>query len=260
MIQAYYGDRSDQVTVIHWNFDLRRVYKGPVSLIHFATHSYEILQNLRNLSQYQDWRVTTHAERSRRWQCLNGIPRGHRRAVHQWLRSRPKGVTCLGREDPLPQDAYHDVYTWTGDALINENNFMRLRWLYDHTWINIVTETQYTESPGIISEKTLFALLARQIPIFIGYRGMVEDCRRLGFDVFDDVVDHGYDDLEDHERWRCALELNEQLLFGDQDFEHLWSRLDRQRDYLLDQWPRIMIRNHDHAALGILATERDLRT
>jgi hypothetical protein len=183
--------------------------------------------------------------------------------VHDWLKPLTNGITCLGKIDPLPQDAYHDTYTWTGDPMINENNLMRLSWLYDHTWINVVTETQYTETPGIISEKTVFALLGRQIPILIGYRGIVEDCRRLGFDMFDDVVDHGYDHLEDGYRWRRALELNEDLLRNHRDHSDLIPRLQRQREWCLDNWPAIMIQDHDRRCDEIsrsLTTDPDLHT
>jgi hypothetical protein len=250
-IERHYGDRSRQVVVIHWNYDLYRAYQGPLNLIYFPTHTYEILTNLGS-ERFREWRQKPLAQRTRTWQCLNGIPRPHRRCVHNWLRSWPNGITSLGKIDPLPQDSYHDTYTWTGDPMINENNLVRLAWLYDHTWINVVTETQYTESPGIISEKTLFALLSRQIPIMIGYRGIVEDCKSLGFDMFDDVVDHGYDDLDDGYRWRRALELNESLLRGEADFQDLVPRLERQRDWCLDTWPKIMIQEHDRRCAEIL--------
>lgn len=250
-IEQHFGDRSCQVIVIVWNYNLERVYQGLLNLIHFPTHSYEILMNFHK-PNYRDRLRIDHPSRTRRWQCLNGVPRSHRRVVHQWLKDRPSGITGLGQIDPLPQDAYHDVYTWNGNPLINEDNFLKLSWLYDDTWINIVTETQYTEAPGIISEKTILAFLARQIPILIGYSGIVQDCRRLGFDMFDDIVDHSYDFAPDHDRWRLALEKNQDLLFGGRDLSIFWPRLDQQRSWLLNQWPGIMIENHDRRCREIL--------
>ena len=250
-ITQYYGDRSRQVIVVHWNYDLGRVYSGPVNLIYFPTHTYEILCNLRS-ENFQDWRKRSLLDhRNYVWQCLNGIPRAHRRCTHQWLKSFGNGITCLGKIDPLPRDAYADTYVWQGDPLINENNLVRLSWIYDHTWINIVTETQYTESPGIISEKTIFALISGQIPIIIGYQGIVEDCRRLGFDMFDDIVDHSYDNMEDGYRWRRALELNQHLLESTSDLSHLLPRLQAQKDWCLDQWPEMMISNYRRRCVEI---------
>ena len=97
----------------------------------------------------------------------------------------------------------------------NETNWQRLQYVYTDATVNIVTETQYTESPGIISEKTLFAFLAQQIPIVIGYPGIVEDCASLGFDMFEDIVDTSYDHQTDVNRWRNALDFNRDLIMGD---------------------------------------------
>lgn len=251
-IQQHFGENSHRVIVVHWNYDLDRVYQGPLNLVHFPTHTYEILMNLRS-PEFDQWRDKSVTARARRWQCLNGVPRSHRRCVHGWLKPYTNGIVSLGKIDPLPQDAYHDTYTWTGDPLINEHNLLRLSWLYDDTWINIVTETQYTESPGIISEKTVYAFLSRQIPILIGYRGIVEDCRRLGFDMFDDVVDHSYDTIsDDGYRWRRALELNQDLLLGDDDLSYLLPRLEQQRSRCLTQWPPKMINHYRDRCLEIL--------
>jgi len=252
-IERHFGPRANQVIVVHWNYDLGRVYSGPLNLIYFPTHSYEILLNL-NSEKYPDWQKHYHGPRQRVWQCLNGVPRPHRRLVHEWLKPRPNGIVSLSNIDPLPQDAYHTHYTWRDihNGEDNEINFMNLTWLYSTTQINVVTETQYEQCPGIISEKTLLALLAGQIPIVIGYRGIVEDCRRLGFDMFDDIVDNSYDDLPDIERWQAALERNQHLLEQGIDYWSLKPRFDRQREFLLNQWPQIMI-DHYHQRCAEIA-------
>ena len=72
---------------------------------------------------------------------------------------------------------------------------------------NVVTESAYESidptvdavaqnSPGI-TEKTFKAFILGQIPIFIAPMGTVQCTRELGFDVFDDIVDHSYDNIED---------------------------------------------------------------
>jgi hypothetical protein len=47
-----------------------------------------------------------------------------------------------------------------------------------------------------------------QIPLFIAAPGYVNQLRVLGFDVFDDIVDHSYD-KEDYIFKRCDLVFNE---------------------------------------------------
>src|SRR5210317_355423 len=45
-IEKHFADRASQVVVVHWNIDLDKVYSGPMRLLHFPTHSYELLLNL----------------------------------------------------------------------------------------------------------------------------------------------------------------------------------------------------------------------
>jgi hypothetical protein len=240
-IEKHFGDRANQVVIIHWNYNLRSVYSGPCHLIHFPTHSYEIMMRLQSLT-YLDWQKQFQVERTRNWQCLNGAARPHRVCVHNILKTYANGVTSLGNIDPLPQDDYETTYQWQpGEHDLNESNFMRLNWLYSTTKINVVTETQYTETPGIITEKTLFALLAGQIPIVIGYPGIVEHCRQLGFDMFDDLVDNSYDCLDDGIRYQQALTLNRDLLENTPDLSQYQDRLLHQREFVLRHWPQLLI-------------------
>jgi hypothetical protein len=106
--------------------------------------------------------------------------------------------------------------------------------------VNIVTETLYDPVPGLFCEKTLFAMLAQQIPIIIGSRGLVSSIRAHGFDMFDDVVDNSYDNLPNETRLTQALELNRNLIQGQIDLSPYQSRLKAQREFLLDDYTNIM--------------------
>ena len=50
-----------------------------------------------------------------------------------------------------------------------------------------------------ITEKTMKFINCRQIPIFLSTKGYVGHLRSLGFDVFDDFVDHSYDTEENQD-------------------------------------------------------------
>ena len=250
-ITQHFGEHADRVVIIHWNVGLDRVYSGPCHLVYFPTHSFDIIQTLHR-SPYNSWQDLFNNERTRNWQCLNGAARPHRVCIHDHLKNLSNGITSLSGIDPLPRDAYHDVYVWKPmEYDLNESNFIRLNWLYSTTKINIVTETIYTPCPGIISEKTLFALLAGQIPIVIGYPGIVEDCKKIGFDMFEDIVDTSYDQLEDLTRWTQAIELNKKLLEDTPDLGHLKERLDQQRDYIFNKWPNKLTEDFTNRALEI---------
>jgi hypothetical protein len=60
--------------------------------------------------------------------------------------------------------------------------------------VNVVTETNEFDSDNImLSEKTFKAFAWHQIPIFNATKGHVEIVRSLGFDLFDDIINHNYD-------------------------------------------------------------------
>jgi hypothetical protein len=69
--------------------------------------------------------------------------------------------------------------------------------------VNLITESSYEPEPGLIkpdthylpvlSEKTYKCFAMHQLPVWLAPYRSVECYRNLGFDVFDDWVDHSYD-------------------------------------------------------------------
>jgi len=243
-IEQHFGVWSDRVIVIHWNYNLQSVYTGPLRLIYFPTHSYELLINLGNT--FSDWSKQLHTPRQYIWQSLNGLPRPHRRSVVKKLKQYSMGILSLGTEIPLDN---YDYSTYFGCD--NETNWQRLLPVYGNCDVNIVTETQYTECPGIISEKTLMCFLALQIPIVIGYKGIVDHCRQLGFDMFDDLVDNSYDQLDNYIRWKQALESNHRLLTNKINRLKLSDRLLANQQHALN-WPSRMRSNFEQQAVAAM--------
>lgn len=226
-VEQHYGLHSNRVIVTHWPHDLRRYYSGPINLVEFASHEWQIIRNLKRIAE--SWQPLMSRPKTRAWQCLNGRKCRHRLRAAQILQQWPHGVLSLGTSIALPEWAY-DTYAGTE----NEQNWMRLLPVYSACAVNIVTETQYDVAPGIITEKTTMALLARQIPIVIGYPGIVRDCQDLGFDMFEDLVDLSYDQLANSERVEAALTLNQRLILGEIDLAPYQERLDRQQQFVLD--------------------------
>ncbi len=50
------------------------------------------------------------------------------------------------------------------------------------------------------TEKTIKPFLARQIPLFIGPPNLERELRKLGFDLFDDVIDYSFESIESNYR------------------------------------------------------------
>ena len=64
--------------------------------------------------------------------------------------------------------------------------------IYEPSYISLVTEPLYYENETMITEKTLMAVYGGTIPIWVGGYFIADHMRELGFDVFDDLIDHSY--------------------------------------------------------------------
>lgn len=109
--------------------------------------------------------------------------------------------------------------------------------------VNIIAETSSQSDPGIwhgiiISEKTFKAFGMCQFPVWWAVPGLVEQVRKMGFDVFDDIINHDYD-LVQNEGQRLSMvvaqicklaKLGPAMLRK----EH-WPRLEKNRQHLESQ-------------------------
>ena len=99
--------------------------------------------------------------------------------------------------------------------------------VYEPSYVSLITEPGWNDHSVTMTEKTLFAFEAGTIPLWIGGYQQAKQCKALGFDVFDDLVNHSYQHLTDPmERMTVAIESNLTLL---QD---------------LDQLKKIYVNNH----------------
>lgn len=89
--------------------------------------------------------------------------------------------------------------------------------LFQSCLFNIAAETSsQTETNWrsvFLTEKTWKAMMQRQIPIWYGVPGLVEQVRSLGFDTFDDILDsHQYDTIQDEvQRHQSVFDLIRQI-------------------------------------------------
>jgi hypothetical protein len=201
-------------------------------LIEFSNHNYDLVNQL--YQRWPEWQHIVGQPRTQAWQCLNGRMCDHRNRVVQVLQSWAGGVLSYHDRIRLPN------YDYTQYTYNNVDNFINLAYVYGTCAVNIVTETEYDTAPGIISEKTLLAMAAEQIPIVIGHQGIVKHCQELGFDMFTDLVDVSYDTMPNEHRAEQAILLNQDLIQGRIDLTPYQGRLRAQRECLLDDYPTIM--------------------
>lgn len=78
---------------------------------------------------------------------------------------------------------------------------------------SLITESVWTQSATTFSEKTMFSVLGLTFPIWVGGMNSAEYWKSKGFDTFDDIIDHSYQNLPTLlQRCFYAFYLNKDIL------------------------------------------------
>jgi len=142
-------------------------------------------------------------------------------------------LNLLGSQSPLNTEARSFVLTpiqlkkrfidFTGSAITNAGvaNYGSNSWtwrnglnnMFLNSVISLITETSRFQKAATFSEKTLYAMLGLTFPIWVGGYNQANEWKRIGFDTFDDVIDHSYQNYDTLiERCYYAFLLNLELL------------------------------------------------
>jgi hypothetical protein len=107
----------------------------------------------------------------------------------------------------------------------NVNNFKnKLRHLYLNSFVEIITETLYSTADGMVTEKYLNSVYGCNFPIILSTPGTVSRLREIGFDVFDDIIDHSYDIiLNPVTRLESAIMCNINLIKNTENTIQIWN-------------------------------------
>jgi hypothetical protein len=118
------------------------------------------------------------------------------------------------------------IYSPAAAPWVNHKNFDEsLRILYRDSVVEIVNETMFMEPIGIITEKFLNSVYGYNLPIILSVPNTVDHLRSMGFDMFDDVIDHSYDTIiEPLPRMVQALSSNIVLLQDGELAKNSWQK------------------------------------
>ena len=100
-------------------------------------------------------------------------------------------------------------------------------------YYDIVTETHFFEWGMFVTEKSFKFAAHGSVPVFIGQPGLVAYMRSIGLDVFDDIIDHSYDDISNH-RVRLKAVLSEIPKLSKYNEHDLLDRFVSNKQRLLD--------------------------
>lgn len=136
-----------------------------------------------------------------------------------------RGFDRMKSDLMLSADNY-DIYLEYGQqSTDNYSNFEnRLRNLYRDSFVEIVSEPVFTSPSFMFTEKTAHAFYGCNFPIVLSGCNAVAHLRELGLDVFDDIVDHRYDNIKNPiDRIVSAIESNRTLLTNPEYAKQCWN-------------------------------------
>lgn len=164
------------------------------------THCFNFMINKPRLNRI---RLLEYVEREQLINRLHALP-----WRHSDYASIPVTDYRIGEEVVLDQGVKNRHYP---NALTYQQLLQRQ--VFEPTCVSLITEPCYLEREIMITEKTVMAMYAGTLPVWVGGWRLPDAMRDLGFDVFDDIVDHSYSTLADPvDRLDQALKLNQRLL------------------------------------------------
>jgi hypothetical protein len=113
--------------------------------------------------------------------------------------------------------------------------------LFLNSAISLITESVAYQTAAVFTEKIVFAALGLTFPIWIGGYNQASEWKRLGFDIFDDIIDHSYQNYNTLiERCYYAFSRNIELLSNKEKATELRLNF---KDRLLNN-RELLIQNH----------------
>ena len=245
---AGWADLS-RVIVCVWPQRIKDFWPKSLHIVEFSTFQYntwkqykdneELLRNTFDLSK-KDWQHN--------FVCMNRHDKPHRRIAYSKLSSYGSVGNCSlqskGYELAYPNKPFEDYEA-------EYDNFANLTSLdanLNSALFNIITESQYIEQHGIISEKTFNAIVAGQPFAVIGHQLALEDIKTLGFVTYDNVFDETYDHADNSNRIHELINKHPKLLQSHMHIDDMWEvydycadRINFNRDYFFAEFgPKLL--------------------
>lgn len=243
---------------------LPKIQRTPISI------AYHILTGLFNHHKHEStamffpfWAVWSSrqkpipaiANRKYKLSCLNGTPWTHRKLCYLALSKKSYFNDMVFTFGNRPQHESFGIDDLTAQELVEFNQLndnvcfiesdstIGIDITINHpayldSYVNFVTETTVRSDAPMLSEKAFKPILAHQLMVLFASPGAVAFLRKIGIDTFDDIIDHGYDQVIDtRTRLNLALDQIDRLVQLDLEslFVHLQPRLQRNSEYLLSQ-------------------------
>lgn len=241
---ATWADMS-RVIVVVWPQRLPEVWpKDSFQIVEFSTHQYATWQQYKaNEALLRETFAEKHKQFEYNFVCMNRHDKPHRRIAYSRLRAYGMSANCSlqskGYELAYPNKLYEDYE----HEYNNCDNLLSLDANFNTALFNIITESQYAEQYGIVTEKTFNAIVAGQPFAVIGHQLCLEDIKCLGFVTYDTVFDEEYDLLDNQSRIDTLIHCHPKLIQKHMSLDDMWQvydycreKIEYNRDYFFNNF------------------------
>lgn len=259
----HYGDDVYKIRFYTWSKNIKDLYPD-LNWIYYPlfaiVHAFNAEQNRNLLCGSFDFETKT-----KKFLCLNRNKRRHRDVVcgkimHSYQQNSTWSYHARGRSSPDLEDwSKHtydnesawgdidltDIYNTEANRVLIRNwaNVLRGARLYNTTSFSVVTETRNNLPYDFVTEKTYQCFITLHPALYVSNMDHVRCIRDWGFDVFDDVFDHGYDCIGDNDlRIEKLFHDNHSVLRNGLDITpNIKERLLKNRQHYLDNFRQILL-------------------
>jgi len=212
-----------RITVLVWPKRIQEILpQESFNVINFSSHQYETwCQYKTNEAVLRDAFRTDKKDFKYNFVCPQRIFKPHRAALHGVLKKYSHANISLqskGEELRYPSLTFKE-YDSTYD---NCANLLAMKKNYNTAAFSIVSETQYHEQYGIITEKTFNSIVAGVPFLLVAHQGAIKDLQTYGFQTFGgisdgvdrwgSIFDETYDDLDNQIRIKDMINSNDSYI------------------------------------------------
>ena len=120
-----------------------------------------------------------------------------------------------------------------------DNFIEKLSLYYSNSVIAIITESTGIEPTATLTEKFVHCIIGRCFPIIIGTYKNVELYRNMGYDMFDDIIDHSYDyEPNPFYRMKMAIDSNIEILTNKEFAVDLYYKNEHRLDANIENYKK----------------------
>lgn len=206
-----------------------------------AMHLYKQLEKIpsNDLLDHLDWQFDPEHDTVKQIMCLG----------FKKLYSKHTTTNCFQKPtvEAYPMSANGSTVLKFDNKTNFDNN---LRPLYANSFVELVNCRLYSEPTVSIDEKYINTIYARNFPVFLGSNCSVQILRESGLDMFDDIVDHTYDTIQNPiDRLVSAVESNYHLISNPEQTKKLWLENQHRFDKNIEFAKNTLYKYYDNISM-----------